>query len=104
MTRGNWTLVTDHGLSGSSEVDILELELENGETIVLESAHDKHEALADLIANLAERGVLDPAKRREATEFGGLDLLIAVVWVVILLVLWGLLRTKAAPDYRFHRF
>jgi len=104
VTRGNWTLLTDHGLSGSSEVDLLELELENGEKIVLESDHDKHEALADLIANLAERGVLDPAKRREATKLGGPDLLIAVVWVVILFVLWGLLREKAPTNYRFHRF
>jgi hypothetical protein len=104
VTRGNWTLVTDHGLSGSSEVDLLELELENGEKIVLESMNDKHEALAELIANLAERGVLDPAKRREATELGGMDLLCAVIWVVILFVLWGLLREKAPTDYRFHKF
>jgi hypothetical protein len=82
VTRGNWTLVTDHGLSGSSEVDLLELELENGEKIVLESMNDKHEAL----------------------ELGGMDLLCAVIWVVILFVLWGLLREKAPTDYRFHKF
>lgn len=100
VTRGNWTLLRDP--HDSSEVDILELELENGERIVLKSDHDKHAALADLIADLAERGVLDPAKRREATELGGFGLLFSVAWVVILLVLWGLFCAHAAHERRFY--